>query len=61
MLCATPGKGERKRHGVDGEMLVAPTGSAGYDDIALDQRIVEIRVAEASAGRTDPAQSLRAR
>jgi hypothetical protein len=52
------GKGEQKRHRVGGEMLVVAAVHAGHDHIALDQRIVEIRAAEHSAGRTDPAQLL---
>jgi hypothetical protein len=39
--------------------LVVAAVHTGHDDIALDQRIVEPRAAEASAGRTDPAQLLR--
>ena len=41
------------------EMLVVAAVHAGYDDIAVDQRIVEIGTTEAGAGRTDPAQPLR--
>ena len=51
-----PGKGQQKRHRVGGEMLVVAAVHAGNDNIALDQRIVEPRAAQAYAWRRYPAR-----
>jgi len=51
-----PGKGEQKRYRVGREMFVVAAVHAGYHDIAVDQRVVEIGTAEAGARGTDPAQ-----
>jgi hypothetical protein len=40
-------------------MLVVAAVHPGNDDIALNQRLVEPRAADAGAGRTDPMQLLR--
>jgi hypothetical protein len=60
-MLEAPGKGEQKRHRLGGEMLVVAAVHAGRDDIAVDQRIVELRAAEASNGTAQIQRSFFAR